>query len=335
MSAQRTDTYRVQRDEKYLRDLAAEAAYWDQPQIYTLDLLLPGLLDEYYNEQFTGDRLTPWWETIPRYGSFRRGCALGLGGLKRESRILELLPSLHLTIYDISEEALARRESELLARFPGRITTEVADLNFIQLAPDSYDFMLSDHCMHHVLNLEHIAYQINRALAPGGYFFLSDYVGEAKFQFAAEKKQRFEELIDQLRSRHPALRYWRAEWAQLEPWDFYSPFEAIRSDETLGIFRRYLSQVSAVSTGTLIFLVLWLRPTDQAAPVSLGPVGRVLRFALRMIGRYPDKSSGDLLSLLREVGRDLIRTHRTASSGSLLPNLAFAVYQKRANGAAT
>lgn len=324
------DFLHVTRDEEYIRQAQAEAEYWAQPQIFSLDIDLPPAVDEYFNEQLTGDRHVAWHETIPQYGSFRRGCALGLGGLKRESRILEQNPSLHLTILDISEAALSRRRQELNALYPGRVTSAIADLNFVELAPDSYDLILSDSCLHHVLNLEHVAFQVDKALAPDGYFFLNDYVGESRFQYAGEKKRYFEAAVDRARPRHPTVRGQHPAWPRLDGWEErFSPFEAVRSEETLAIVRRYLTEVSVRYAGVLIPLLLWLRPVDGTAPPS-GLRRRLRRLALRLTGGSSIATTAGGLSMIEELGPDLIQDDRELSrSGRFRPNIGFAIYRKR------
>lgn len=316
-----------------MRAATAEAAYWSKPHLFGPDIEVGDSgcvpINEYINRSLTGDPNIAWYATIPRYGNFSRGCALGLGGRQHEAYVLEQLPALHLTIYDISEEALADRAREHNAQFPGRVSTVTSDLNFAELPPESYDLMLSDSCLHHIINLEHVAFQIDRALTPSGYFFLGDYVGESRFDFSPEKRAFFEQGLQRLRRRHPVLRYWRPVWCEERAGEF-SPFEAIRSHEILPVLRRYLSECSIATAAAFMFLTPSLRPFDTPVPdPSSDPWLRLRRFFQRRLHRYP-KGPGDFRALVRIIARDLVALDQEASAlGYLLPNHAFAVYQKR------
>src|SRR5205814_9343961 len=117
---------------------------------------------------------------------------------------------------------------ELLGeRFPGRVRTETVDLNFVELPPETFDLVVSSASIHHVTNLEHIAWQINRTLTPEGWFFLQDYVGEPRFQFGPEKRRLVELLVE---TATPPARRCPMSWMDTSD---LSPFCGVRSDEIL------------------------------------------------------------------------------------------------------
>jgi SAM-dependent methyltransferase len=320
------DVFYRERDEGYLREAEAEASFWDKPQMFTIDYCLP-VVDAYLNERFTGDPRVAWYETIPRYGTFTRGCALGAGAPTHRRKILEQNPELHLTVYDISEESLALLDRELGGRFPGRVSTERLDLNFDELPEDAYDLIMSYGCIHHLYNLEHIAYQINRSLTEGGYCFLVDYVAESRFQFAPEKKRVFEEAFADAQPRLPSLRGWHIEWPDTYDWTF-SPFEAVRSDETLGVFGRYLDEIDRRVAAPLIGMLVFLRP-----PQPLGRTRTLRAAALRQLADLTAPLRGrsrDRQRVRATLARHLIPLDRQLSdAGTLLPWTGFAVYRKK------
>lgn len=327
------DIYHVNRDDEYARQAKKEAEHFDGFHFLTFDREWP-VTEAYRNECFTGDRAVAWFETIPTYGTFRRGCALGAGGLKQRARILEQNSNLHLTIYDISEESLAAMERELGGQFPGRVATQIADLNFAELPESAYDLIISSSCMHHLYNLEHIAYQIDRSLTEEGYFFLTDYVGEARFQFSDEKKRIFEEAFAQAQQRISKLRTWRIEWPSLSDWS-YSPFEAVRADETLDIFRRYLVETDLRTLEPILGLTLFVRgpPVAWGTPAVTGLARWRRRLSSiparlsRLSARSSDVSERPRVGLLAEL---LPLDRRLADEDkSLLPMYAFAIYRKR------
>jgi len=52
-----------------------------------------------------------------------------------------------------------------------------ADLNFAELQPDSFDFILCHGILHHLINLEFILAQINRALTRDGIVLIYELRG--------------------------------------------------------------------------------------------------------------------------------------------------------------
>src|SRR5262249_57124952 len=145
------------------------------------DRYVDSAIQHYVNERFTGDRSTDWAATIRRWGTFRHGLFLGASSPKREQRVLETNPHVRMTLVDISPGAVERRVGALAARFGDRITAAAADLNFLVLPPERYDLVVSSSTIHHVTNLEHLAFQINPPLTPDGFFFLEDYLPHPPF----------------------------------------------------------------------------------------------------------------------------------------------------------
>ena len=208
-----------------------------------------GPIDLYINERFTGDRRVRWHDTIARRKTFRRGLMLGTTALKLEADILKTNPSLHLTFVDLSDGPLRRRVEVLGQRFPGRVATSVADLNFIELPADAYDLVVSASTLHHVTNLEYLGYQINRTLTADGWFFLHDYVGEPRCTPSPAKKQVFEVIYtrDILRQpgRQPGL-LWSDE-------SDLSPFCGVRSHDILGALGRTCTRWRCARPGVSSF----------------------------------------------------------------------------------
>jgi SAM-dependent methyltransferase len=327
--------YRVRPDDpEYRHQLQAEAAFWDRPQYYA-----PGHQDlppvSYWNERFTGDAGVPWHAAIPRYGAFRRGCSLGTS-LNQQRDILAQNPGLHMTVYDISDASLAEIEREVAVQHPGRVTLERADLNFIELPERAFDLIVSNGVLHHVINIEHVAHQINRALTDDGFFFLYDYVGETRFAFSDEKKRAFEFALQALAARQPRFRDWYVQWPDFDAMPgMFSPFEAIRSQDTLDVLARALVPLEVRPAGTLLGLILFVRPPliYAAVPDAAASRYRRLRFAIgvwrrRLFGGLPRRVRvGRVAPLLAE---GLVPADRAAmDDGSLRPMFAFAVYRKR------
>jgi SAM-dependent methyltransferase len=247
--------------------------------------------------------------------------------MTQEARILETNPSLHLTVLDISAGALASREQELAVNFPGRVATGVADFNFIELPEAAYDVIISSSAIHHVTNLEHLAYQVHRALTPDGYFFLDDYVGESFRRFTPEKKLVFELLYNRDLVRQGRLPS-SLEWSNGD--DRSSPFCGVRSAEILPVFRKYLYQVEVRTAGALWYPLLFasdVRPPPPASLrwriIALPGIRKIARWNGRRRSRSSEWFFNPLyLQQLLDVG------DRLTDAGELLPTNAFAVYRR-------
>jgi SAM-dependent methyltransferase len=311
-------------DPEYRRQAAAEAAFWERPHPFGLEttekLFAEGPIDRYVNRRFTGNPRVHWTETVARWGTFRRGLLLGTSSLTAEARLLETNPTLHLTVLDISPGALARREQAFGKRFPGRTATEVADLNFVTFDGGAYDLIASSSSIHHVTNLEHLAFAINQALTPDGYFFLEDYVGEPRFGCSEGKRRLFEAIyardLARQRGRKGGL-VW------LDASDL-SPFCGIRSDEILDVFDRYLERVEVRTAGALTIPLMRSRPAD------LAEAWRPTRWQvwLALVKRRLGVLRSDVLS--REFLEELFLVGDVAAdAGVVRPGIAFGVYRKR------
>ena len=198
------------------------------------------------------------------------------------------------------------------------------DLNFVTLPTEAFDLIVSQSCLHHLVNLEHLAYQVNQSLTSEGYFFLHDTVGESYFQFSAEKKRLFEALVRTTRGDEPFF-----DLPDRDNWT-YSPFEAARSGETLEVLDRYLSQLSLHTVNSLMEMTLFVRDTPLSYSRALH--WRALRFLSRNVKRLrtrlpstptitPQQFAGGMLMLMLDG--------ICSDSGYLKPGVAFAIYRKR------
>lgn len=333
---------RVHQDEpEYIRLAAAERQFWQELHPYSLEALEPqyedGPVDRHTNERFTGEEKVSWEETISRYGSFRRGVVLGTGSLVGEARILETNPSLHLTFIDLSHGPLARRQEVFGRRFPGRVDIRVADLNFVDLPPATLDLIISSSTIHHVTNLEYLAYQINRALTSDGYFFLNDYVGEPRFNFSAEKRGLYQEVFNREADRQGNTRR-DLIWSDSSD---LSPFCGLRSDEILPIFRTFLNESQLRTTDALVTPLTRSRPVEDPGVANspfdsddwIKRASKLDLFTGLLRARFPRlfgkmRSPQEMQS--REFLNELFLVGDVVGDSSLLqPSQAFGIYRKR------
>ncbi len=312
-------------DPVYRRLAEAEAAFWEELQPLGLESAeskyAEGPVNRYVNERFTGDAGTHWSATIARWGTFRKGLILGTSYVGCDIRILETNPELHVTFVDFSAGALQRR-AEALARFRGRFDVENHDLNFIELPAAGYDLIVSSSTIHHVINLEHLVTQIERALTPDGYFFLEDYVGEVRNDFSAGKRRLFETLYarDMARGRRQAPGLVWQDASNL------SPLCGVRSDEILDVCRRHLTEVEVRTAGALTVPLGRVHPVDPGDVWTNIPRWKIARaWVQQKLGIHRanaiDPHFLAELCLLGDVASD---------AGLVCPGIAFGVYRKRA-----
>lgn len=316
-------------DPEYQRQLAEEAAFWSRPGIHSiLGAVERGgesAIDRYINTRLTGDPDVRWYETIARNGAFRRALIVGTSSLHQEGRIVEANPGARFTFVDIAAGALEQRQRELGARFPGRIETRTADLNFAELEPHAYDLIVSGSTLHHVVNLEHVAAQLNRALTTDGWFFLQDYVGENGLR-VPDAKRRIVESLHARDARRLGVPAWRVLW---DDGEVYSPFEAVRSEDTLRVLREHLVERQVRACGAVAGALLHVRGTDPPRPRPLRD-RRIVTLSRKARARLAGRP---LPRAVTPFQRDVIVADELFGDAGLLANVnAFAIYRKRADG---
>ena len=297
--------------------LREEEVFWDAQIDTPLAREPRPAIQRYRNERYTGDPEKLWYQTIGDEGEFTNGCVFGAGPGKVEEYLLGRHPKLRLTIFDLSSETLARSQRRLDEQYPGRVEMRHQDLNFVDLPAGAYDLAVANASIHHLVNLEHFAYQVNRSLTAEGRFFMEDVVGESYFQFSEEKKRVFQMFMDATQD-STAVPF-KIDWPSRDNWP-HSPFESVRSGDILEVFGRYLLPRRVRISGALVVLTLFVR--------TGGPEGRLRRaihgLRSRLIGReqiiQQGVSKGELLFLLDSVMCD---------SGHLVPGQAFGIYAKR------
>jgi SAM-dependent methyltransferase len=316
---------RVRKDDpEYQRMLREEAEFWDQRAITLASLPRRPSVMQYMNRRLTGDPDKDWYETIPDYGNFKKACIIGAEPGHIESFLLERLPDAHLSFYDISGESLARLRERLESSHPGRTSFHETDVNFIELPENAHDLVIANECVHHLVNLEHVASEINKTLTPDGRFFMFEVVAESYFQYTEEKKRLFEAYA---RATHPdPANAPEPRWPDRSNWT-HSPFEAVRSGDIIAVFDARLDLITRRTLGAMLILTLfWPPDTDQYRgwnkPKS---PARRLSDALG-IGR-----KGQLDPARRDASEELLfqLDAFVEDSGGLKPGLAFAIYKKR------
>ncbi len=158
---------------------------------------------------------------------------------------------------DVAEKALEEARKEA-ASASLDITYEQGDLNSIQLKPASFDLVLAQNCLHHVLQLEHLADQIHRSLTPQGALWIDDYVGETQFQYSEKRIETANAVLALLPEKFRTNRATGKIVDQVKrpvPGRLISPFEAIRSAEIMPVFLERFEVLERRQSGGIMRLV--------------------------------------------------------------------------------
>jgi 2-polyprenyl-3-methyl-5-hydroxy-6-metoxy-1,4-benzoquinol methylase len=112
--------------------------------------------------------------------TFEHGLTLGCGSGRCERNLLSKGVALSFHGIDISERAVGKaQEIAMEQNLP--LTYEVADLNFVRLPEKTFDLIVAQTCLHHILFLEHVAEQIWHSLKGNSYLWIHDLSAKRSF----------------------------------------------------------------------------------------------------------------------------------------------------------
>ena len=205
------------------------------------------------NAAYTGNPQQSWLEDLLARGPFRDAAVLGCDEDRFDAQWLERGGSRSLDVYEFSP-AVVRKVRAQLGSARRQVRFIQADLNFAELPAARYDVIWSSGCLHHIVNLEHLYRQIERALRPGGLFALHDYVGDRRMQYGAGRLDRLNALLREVpeRFRHGVAAITPRDEAQM------SPFCAVRSDDVLPLAEAHFQVVHKRLFAALFPLLLYL-----------------------------------------------------------------------------
>lgn len=95
----------------------------------------------------------------------------------------------HCDAYDIAPGAIQVAREQAAAEGITAISYQVADSGTTPLPAGRYDAIWFNSSLHHIEPLEKMCQNVSQALAPGGYVFISEYVGPSRFAFSNHQKE--------------------------------------------------------------------------------------------------------------------------------------------------
>jgi SAM-dependent methyltransferase len=174
---------------------------------------------------------------------FESGLTLGCGTGRRERELISRGVCRSFHGIDISEKAIAAaREIAKEQALP--LTYEVADLNFLELPEKTFDLVVAQTALHHVLFLERVAEQVWRSLKSDGYLWIHDFVGETQGQYDPKRLSIVNRILAILPEKFRQNKIngrLITEIKRPEPGRLGSPFESIRSGEIVPVFQRWFT----------------------------------------------------------------------------------------------
>jgi len=216
---------------------------------------------KHYHDKSLVDGLR-WLEWIPKTlgRPARLALDLGCGTGRAAAGVWGAGAASALVGIDLDDSRFESAE-ELLAAAGGDIKLVATDINHLRLEESSYDLIYAIQSFHHFENLEHILAEVRKALTPGGFFVLDEYVGPARFQWTNEQLALTSQLLG-LMPRH--LRMYRHGIEKLQEGRStvaevinVCPSEAIRSDEIVPLFYKHFQVVRHQNLGGTIQHLLY------------------------------------------------------------------------------
>jgi 2-polyprenyl-3-methyl-5-hydroxy-6-metoxy-1,4-benzoquinol methylase len=184
-----------------------------------------------------------FWVAAKQGLKFEQGLTLGCGTGRCERELLAKGVCRRFHGIDISEDAIiAAREIARDQNLP--ITYEVDDLNFVELPEKTFDLVVAQTSLHHVLFLERVAEQVWRSLKSDGYLWIHDFIGETQWQYDPKRLSLMNDILAALPEkfrRNTLNGQLLTEISRPEPGHLGSPFESIRSGEIMPVFQRWFT----------------------------------------------------------------------------------------------
>lgn len=193
---------------------------------------------------------------LKKHGVSPKVClSLACGSGRAERALMRRGICEHFDGIDISGKAIAkaRRSANTEAL---DIQYSTGDLNKVMLQPETYDLVVTQNCLHHVLELEHLANEIWNSLRPGGLLWIDDFIGESQFQWNDRRMEVAQCLLKFIPEelRWDSINQRRHEPRRPVPGKLISPFEAIRSEEIIPVFMEHFDVMDKHLTDSILYL---------------------------------------------------------------------------------
>jgi len=129
------------------------------------------------------------------------GCGYGGVELEIAQHLKNIGKPYEITATDINRTIFMKAGKEVQTRGLN-IRFLALDLNFIELEENSFDLVFAHASLHHLLNLEHVFYQIYKGLKKNGRLIIQDIIGKTQVLFWKENVDFAREVVRQMPARY-------------------------------------------------------------------------------------------------------------------------------------
>lgn len=219
------------------------------------------------NRRVSGDPLVdPYQYVLAKYFAgqlpVERALTLGCGIGELERGLVQYGFARRHDAFDIADESICRAREAARKAGLTHIHYETRDVNRITLEDGVYDCVFGVHSVHHLEALEHVFSEVRKALKPGGYFVLNEFIGPAHFQWTDRQLEAINGLLHALpqrlrvdRSGGKGLKT-RVQRPTLAEMNRVDPSEAVRSADILPLLPRFFEVVEVKGYGGTVLQLL-------------------------------------------------------------------------------
>ncbi len=173
--------------------------------------------------EYSLDNNLSWIEPLKKILPVKKILVLGGGTALFEEHLQEMCDEIY--VFDIVYKKFGSKGNS-------KIKYHYGDLNFIELKENKYDLIIAKSILHHIINLEHLLFQANKALTEAGRLVVFEYIGENKQQWS---KAKCDFLTSSLRKRFDDIEFVLP--IKPAPLTNLVPFESIRSSDILDVIK--------------------------------------------------------------------------------------------------
>jgi ubiquinone/menaquinone biosynthesis C-methylase UbiE len=159
----------------------------------------------------------------------------------------------HVDAIDVSDAAVVDAQNRASAKGLQSVNFKVADVNTIELEPNTYDLIYFSQSLHHIEALEHVYEQVSHELKSDGIFYVNDYVGPSRMQWSDKQLEIMNEILSILPEHYRELltgdlgyQGTHKEKVHRTPVAIYlkvDPSEGVRSAEILPLVKKYFDVI--------------------------------------------------------------------------------------------
>ena len=185
-----------------------------------------------------------------------KALTLACGDMKGEYNFFKRHGAGSIVAYDISE---GQRQRCYDLVYDGEVALDyrIADVNEVEIEPDSYDLIYMQQSLHHLVEVEAVVARINAGLKSDGLFVLNDYVGAPFLQRGPKQREICGQIWKALPERLRVDQHGKVVDELFIPAkEMLSPFEAIRSDAILPSLAASLRTHVEIRFGGVMFPIV-------------------------------------------------------------------------------